>query len=135
MEREAAKAIENYKVLPQCGSKLAHSQDEKPEEKANFLQQILGSGLPEQEKSKQRIGQEAFSIIAAGGETVARTLTIATYHLLSNPAMLDRLRDELRGVEPDPRALLEIQKLEQLPWLVSHHCSRRSIDFPTIDLF
>ena len=128
MEREAAKAIENYKGLPECEQNLGHSLAEKSEQNANFLQQILDSGLPTQEKSKQRMGQEAFSIVAAGGETVARTLTTATYHLLSNPAMLERLRNELREVQPDPRVLPGVQKLEQLPWLVSHHRTIISMD-------
>lgn len=49
MEREAAKAIENYKGLPEYEQNLGHSLAEKSEQKANFLQQILNSGLPTQE--------------------------------------------------------------------------------------
>ena len=120
MEREAAKAIDDYDGLPECRQDLGQNLAEKSEQKAKFFHQILDSELPAQEKNKQRMGQEAFSIIAAGGETVARTLTTATYHLLLNTAMLERLRDELREVQSDPRVPLEAKKLEKLPWLVSH---------------
>lgn len=116
MEQEAVKAIESYEASAVREQDLS----EKPEQKANFLHTVLNSGLPPQEKRRQRISQEAFSIIAAGGETVARTLTTATYHLLSNRLILERLRNELRGVQTDPWSPMEVQKLEHLPYLVSY---------------
>ena len=119
MESEAAKAIRNYEALPESEHNLGRRLAEKFELKANFLNQILDSNLPAQEKTRQRMGQEAFSIIAAGGETVGRTLTTLTYHLLSNTAFLEKLRNELRDVQPNPQVPIEIQKLEQLPILVS----------------
>ena len=121
MEGEAAKAIRSYQSRSESEQNLGHGQAEKPVAKGNFLYHILDSNLPEHEKSKQRMGQEAFSIIAAGGETVGRTLSVATYHLLSNPAVLERLRNELKEAQPDLRVPLAVQKLEQLPFLVSHH--------------
>ena len=123
MEGEAAKAIRSYQCLSDSEQNLGHGQAEKPAPKANFLYQILGSDLPEREKSKQRMGQEAFSIIAAGGETVGRTLSLATYHLLSNPAILERLRNELTEAHPNLRVPLAVTKLEHLPFLVSYHRS------------
>ena len=128
MEEEAAKAIERFERTPVHHRDLGSCLVEESEQKPKFLQQILESGLPAQEKSKQRIGQEVFSIIAAGGETVARTLTVATYHLLSNPSMLERLRNELRIVQSDPRGLLEVQNLEHLPWLLGHSLVRALMD-------
>ena len=116
MENEAAKAVESYEESTIHEKSV---EDEKPEQKANFLQTVLDSGLPPQEKRRQRISQEAFSIIAAGGETVARTLTIATYHILTNTSILEKLRTELRTMQNDPWAPMEVRKLEHLPYLVS----------------
>ena len=128
MEGEAAKAIECFERMSVNGTHLGNGVVKSPEQQSRLLYQILKSDLPAQEKSKQRIGQEAFSIIAAGGETVARTLTVVTYHLLSNPPMLERLRHEIKTLQPDPRGRLEIQKLEHLPWLVSHFLTSTLVD-------
>ena len=121
MEREAEKAIRDHDSLPEQYEQMDKSNmKEISQSKANFLHQILASRLPKEEKASQRMGEEAFSIIAAGGETIARTLTTATYHLLSNPTTLERLRRELRELQPNPHILPEVKQLEHLPWLVSH---------------
>ena len=59
MEREAAKAIDSYPSQIGDEQDLGHGLPEKSEPKANFLYQILSSDLPAQEKTKERIGQEA----------------------------------------------------------------------------
>ena len=42
------------------------------------------------------MAQEAFSILTASGDTVARTMTAAMYHLHANPWTLRRLKKELK---------------------------------------
>ena len=118
MEAEAARAIRRrHGTLERNIDQVQSLGPDKKNSRA-LLDYILDSGLPEHEKTKHRMGQEAFAIIAAGGETVARTLAIATYHLLSNPDVLERLRIELREVQPDPQLDPDTRVLEDLPWLV-----------------
>lgn len=62
---------------------------------------------------------EGFILIGAGGETTAQTLAVLSYHLLSNPEVLKKLRAELVEVMPEPNSRASWQQLEQLPFLVS----------------
>lgn len=84
-----------------------------------IFHEMLSSYLPALEKSAKRLGEEGFVIIAAGGETTGRVLTAAFYYLLSNPDSLRRLRTQLEEAMPDSQQTLELNALEQLPWLVS----------------
>ncbi|KAL9105599.1 MAG: hypothetical protein Q9227_009257 [Pyrenula ochraceoflavens] len=69
------------------------SQDPQPP--PTLFDIIYKSSLPSREKTLARLAEEAFVVIAAGGDTVARALTIALYHLTSNTAYQERLRNEL----------------------------------------
>lgn len=80
--------------------------------------------LPESEKAYDRIAQEGFVAIVAGGETTGRALTVATYHILANSeTVLPRLMDELYEVMPEPGSRPSLKELENMPWLVSHQYS------------
>jgi cytochrome P450 len=59
---------------------------------------LLESDLPPSEKSVQRMTEEAISLFAAGTETVSWALTVVTYHLLTKPAMLEKVTAELGQV-------------------------------------
>ena len=85
-----------------------------------IFHEILSSDLPASEKHAKRLGEEGFVVIAAGGETTGRTLTVATYFVLSNPRVLSTLKLELRNAMPLPYDKPKLKELEQLPWLVSH---------------
>ncbi|KAL9013251.1 MAG: hypothetical protein Q9173_002036 [Seirophora scorigena] len=101
MNLEATKAIQTHQNGIEAEKSELNGVMTTTEQKPRFLQQILESNLASSEKTAERMGQEAFSIIAAGGETVARTLTTLTYHLISNPP------------------ILAFHELEQLPWLTA----------------
>ncbi|KAI0178737.1 cytochrome P450 [Hypoxylon sp. FL1284] len=60
---------------------------------------------------------EAATLLGAGTETTAWTLTVTTYHLLSKPEFLAKLREELSQVVEDPRHLPTWTVLEGLPYL------------------
>lgn len=117
MNLEATKAIQNHQDATDA-MKSESNQVKTTEQRPRFLQQILESNLAASEKTAERMGQEAFSIIAAGGETVARTLTTMTYYLITNPPILAKLRRELQSAQSGPLTPLQFQELEQLPWLV-----------------
>ena len=78
---------------------------------------ILSSNLPPHELSLKRLSHEAVSLVGAGTETTAWSLTIGTCHILDNPHVLKQLKDELIKAMPDPSKPLSIAELEQLPYL------------------
>lgn len=75
--------------------------------------------LPTSEKSMSRLLAEARAIVAAGTLTTAHTLSITTYHILSNPTILTRLLAELEAAIPDSTASVPWQTLESLPYLTA----------------
>jgi cytochrome P450 len=90
--------------------------DAKP---MSIFQALCKSDVPAEERSLQRLTDEGIVVILAGLETTARFLTNITYHLLSNPAMLQELRAELKKVMPTPDARVTCAVLENLPYMVS----------------
>lgn len=78
---------------------------------------LLDSDLPPQEKTIDRLQDEGVTLVGAGQETVRATLTIATYHILQNPAIMKRLKEELMAAFPDSADPPELSKFEQLPYL------------------
>ncbi|KAL8951390.1 MAG: hypothetical protein Q9222_002640 [Ikaeria aurantiellina] len=118
MAWEASKAIKTHEDLLD-GVKHT-SEVQKPAQGPTVFSHLLLSKLPIEEKGHKRLSEEAFSIIAAGGETVARTLTIATYHLLANSTVLEKLRVEIRSSFPTVGDTLRSEDVEKMPWLVCY---------------
>ena len=58
-------------------------------------------------------------MIVAGGETTAKTLTYALYHLLANLEWKDKVLNEINQAMPDPNTLPSTAQLEQLPTLTA----------------
>lgn len=53
---------------------------------------LLESDLPPEKLSPTRLQHEAISLIGAGIETTKRALSVASFHIVSNPAVLARRR-------------------------------------------
>ncbi|KAL8691092.1 MAG: hypothetical protein Q9218_003602 [Villophora microphyllina] len=74
---------------------------------------LHNSSLPPSDKKPARLLEEITMIIGAGTEAVGAALSITTYHILSNPPCLSRLRIELAiaaqhlGTETLPYKLLQ----------------------------
>jgi cytochrome P450 len=82
--------------------------------------EILNSNLSDYEKRPERLLEESQNVAVAGTETTAWTLSVLTFHLLSNPDKLKKLRAELEKAIPDVSAPLPpIKDLEQLPYLTA----------------
>ena len=58
-------------------------------------------------------------MVVAGGETTAKTLMNALFHLLSNPIWKDQVVKELDSAMPDPNVLCSTVELEKLPVLTA----------------
>ncbi|PQE04573.1 cytochrome p450 protein [Rutstroemia sp. NJR-2017a BVV2] len=90
------------------GENTAHETSKHP----TIFHEVLSSDLPPQEKTIDRLWQEGQTVVGAGTETTAWTLSVLTCHLLSNPSMVARLKEEIK----DKNGWKE---LEQLPYLTA----------------
>ncbi|KAK4197369.1 putative cytochrome P450 E-class, group IV, partial [Triangularia verruculosa] len=85
-----------------------------------LIETIIFSDLPDSQKTKSRLATEASVVLAAGGITTMRMLTIATYYLLADPAKGKRVRDELAGLMVGfPNQNPRWADLEKLPYLAA----------------
>ena len=93
----------------------ANSSDERP----TIFHGLLSSPLPDSEKSSARLAEEAGVLLSAGTDSTANTIAAITYHLLSNPSILQKLRKELLAAIPDAqeRRFPPLNKVETLPYL------------------
>ncbi|KAH8749227.1 cytochrome P450 [Diaporthe sp. PMI_573] len=78
---------------------------------------LLESDLRPEDKSLDLLHQEAASITGAGIETTKTALAVASFHILDNPHVLERLQRELLEAIPDPAAAPSLAYLETLPYL------------------
>lgn len=74
---------------------------------------------------------EAFTFIGAATDTTGGALAVAAYHSVSNPDIYQSLVAELKEAFPDPKAKLDFQTLERLPYLASKSLPLKS--FPCVD--
>ncbi|KZM24039.1 uncharacterized protein EKO05_0004605 [Ascochyta rabiei] len=81
-----------------------------------IFHELLNSDLPASERSPKRLLSEGLVVVAAGTLTSAHYLKTTAYHILANPAVLERLQEELETVMPDAEVLPPFQDLNQLPY-------------------
>lgn len=90
------------------------NQNYKSVSHPTIFHSILDSDLSPQEKELSRLAEEGQTVVGAGTETTAWTMSVITYHVLSNPQVKDRLQNELRSVMSTGKATCN--QLEQLPY-------------------
>jgi cytochrome P450 len=69
--------------------------------------------LPEPEKALLRLEQEGALLVLAGTESPAKSLNMIFYHLLANPKIMSKLREELSTV-PQQASWTQLEKLPYL---------------------
>ncbi|KAI0698067.1 cytochrome P450 [Cerioporus squamosus] len=69
--------------------------------------------------SKSTLWQEANNMIAAGSETTASILTVATFYVLNELPVRERLFAELMEAWPDTETQAPLETLEKLPFLTA----------------
>ncbi|KAH7136336.1 cytochrome P450 [Dactylonectria macrodidyma] len=106
------------RFVDDLGTKIESIRNAKehPEGRTIF-HEILRSDIPDQEKSTPRLVDEAMVLAIAGADTTASTMVALTYHVLSDPAIFTRLRQELESVMPSPDQPPDPTKLDALPFL------------------
>jgi len=91
--------------------------DDCADDHPTIFHELLNSSLGQEEKSLQRLEEEGFTLVGAGVYTTAYTLRTISFHLLTNPGMLHKLKVELASAMPNPGTLVSLQRLENLPYL------------------
>ena len=123
MLEQAKAVIRDYSKAPygNCIGNPPSQSGMKSKSHTNAFQAIIAcESLPLREKQEHRIADEAFNLMVAAGATTAIILTTGTYHLLMDQNnCLARLKEELGAVMEDPYTRVNVETLEQLPWLVS----------------
>lgn len=97
-----------------------------PEEKTDSISRpksvivsaLTDPGVPPEEKTLDRLLDEGETIIFAGIDTTARTLSVAMFHLLNNKQILLRLRRELASVAKREDQQWTTALLEAIPYMV-----------------
>jgi cytochrome P450 len=96
------------------------NEGHKTVEHPTIFHEMLNSDQPESEKTDSRLGDEAQLIVAAGLVTTSRALTVGGFHLIANPPIVAKLREELKAAKIDVTSsakTLDWHKLEALPYL------------------
>lgn len=92
---------------------------------------ILRSGLPSEELEMERLKDHATALLAAGVASPAWTLRTAFYHILSDGAVYDRLKTELKSIMPCPTDVAPLDKMEKLPYLTA--CIEEGMSYARMD--
>ena len=109
-------------------------------ERPTVFGDLLQSELQGSEKDPARLADEAVAILGGGTETTTWALTVMTFHLLSQPAMLAKLSAELLTVVANKDEIPAWTILEKLPYLtgviqeglrLSYGLSSRTARVPT----
>ena len=95
---------------------------ENPEH-PTILFEMLRSDLPPEDKQLRRLNEEAQLLVAARLTTTAWALTNISFHIIANPMIYQRLRDELQTAPRD----ITWASVEHLPYL--NACIREGIRF------
>ena len=97
-----------------------HARGEKPPSDAfTVFDAMLDADVPAYEKSVARLSEEAQTLTGAGSLTTANALDATIYYLLTHPACLALLRQELRVAISDPAVMPSWVELEKLPYLTA----------------
>ncbi|KAF6817883.1 cytochrome p450 [Colletotrichum plurivorum] len=80
---------------------------------------LRDSDLPPEEKTLERLCDEAEILTGAGSETTAQTLARIFFYLKFVPETLERLQDELDRALPSAAQILTWSELQKLPYLTA----------------
>jgi cytochrome P450 len=84
----------------------------------SLFHHVANSDMPASEKSEERLAKEAQLLLGGGTVTSARTISCATYYILTRPDVAKRLGDELRQPMAEwPTHVPTWAELERLPFL------------------
>ena len=85
--------------------------------RATIFETLLDSELPPQDKSVERLVQDAQTLVGAGSITTSIALSLATYYVLETEGVREKLMNELKRAMPDESQPLPLVDLEKLGYL------------------
>ncbi|KAJ5884198.1 benzoate 4-monooxygenase cytochrome P450 [Penicillium tannophilum] len=97
------------------GEDTAHEQASH----RTVFHELLESKLPPEERKRDRLRDEAVSLVTAGSGTTAYVLRGTAYHISANPAIRQKLHKELVTAIPDVQHFPSLAVLDQLPYLTA----------------
>lgn len=102
--------------------------DDEQKKKAIYPAILANDKVPPSEKETKRLQDDAIFFMLAASDAPSQALAITTFHILDNPEVLQRLKDELFSAFPDVTSIPSLDELEPLPYLVrkSHLPSHKS---------
>lgn len=102
-------------------TKIKQGENErwKDQDHPTIFHAILDSKLPDEEKSVDRLAQDAQMLVMAGTLTTSGVLEVIAFWLLSQPDTLKKLKDELSAAITNPNDIgtIPLPALEALPYL------------------
>lgn len=81
--------------------------------------ELMDSDLPPQELLLDRLMDEAAGVVGAGIETTKWATVVTVFHIINNPSVLRRLRQDLKKAISDPRCPPGLTELDQMPYLMA----------------
>ncbi|KAI4085813.1 MAG: hypothetical protein L6R37_008465, partial [Teloschistes peruensis] len=83
-----------------------------------IFRELMGPNiLPLNRKAKVSLRGQLEELVGVGIELVAHALRIITYHLYTNPKMLQKLREELAPLDTSKSQRVNLETLQKLPYL------------------
>ncbi|KAL2859546.1 cytochrome P450 [Aspergillus pseudodeflectus] len=119
----SAGSFNKFKIM--CDEHLSEAKREKSytsktqpaSGRLTLFRHLVDSDLPASELTDSRLSREAQVLIGSGTMTTAGTMGFLCYYIMSNPAIRQRLADELGPVMKDyPRTKPTWVELEKLPY-------------------
>ncbi|KAH7136179.1 cytochrome P450 [Dendryphion nanum] len=97
------------------------NEEWRGKEYPTIFHSVLDSKLPPEEKSIERLADDAQMVVMAGTLTTASTLELIHFWLLSQPDTLLKLKRELRSAIPNPEDIgkIPLPTIEALPYLTA----------------
>ncbi|KAJ5702274.1 benzoate 4-monooxygenase cytochrome P450 [Penicillium malachiteum] len=113
--------VDGFLALAQQVEAIRHGKDTSHKDASHrtVIHELLNSKLPPQELRRDRIRDEAFSLVSAGSGTTAFVTRNTAYHIAANPEVRKRLHKELVTAIPDINQPHSLVTLEQLPYLTA----------------
>jgi cytochrome P450 len=104
-----------WQTINQDVRELMRSPDQE-----TLVHAIMGSGhLPATQKQFERVADDLWATSNISFETTAGALRLILVNLYSNPAVLERLRNELAAASAKSSKVLDLDALEKLPYLTA----------------
>jgi cytochrome P450 len=107
-----------YRRVKSLFKQLKRESYSESTERSIFADILKNDKLPQEEKELRRLVDEGNFLMSAGTDAPSQVLTITMFHILRNPDITRRLKEELASAMPDPWADASWSAMEQLKYLV-----------------